>query len=415
LKNFAQKTILNMIFQIISKSVIFLIFIVLAQTLSQSTFGEFVFGYNAARHVSLLLMLGSSAVLVKHWGDVDLSTSARECANFHYMNWYLVIAIAVVLMLFLFIKISEIFGFALNFTNLEKLSFLFAFSIIPATLFQHYFISIKKPHFGGFYQVSLNLVWMLITVVSLMVGYLHNNIYVFSSACAMLICAIAIWSLLAKSYGAYIKKPRNHNKVFIFSHVGGILFGAVDLVLVKVLLGSEDVAAFGAILQLVTVVSFFLGGITSSIVPYLIESSKNPNKKIFQEKITFYVRLAAAPGIILTILILVTGKLLLSLFGDEYIHYSSVLYVFLLGGFINIICGFNGWLLNLLGDELIVAKVFGISIILKLILGVILIQSFQLLGLAYSYTLALAFWNVSLVVYLMKYKHLNSTLIPLRI
>ena len=105
----------------------------------------------------------------------------------------------------------------------------------------------------------------------------------------------------------------------------------------------------------------------------------------------------------------------MSLFGDEYIQYSGVLYVFLLGGFVNIICGFNGWLLNLLGDELLVAKVFSASIILKVISAIILIPSFQLMGLAYSYTLALTFWNVSLVLYLIKSKRLNSTIIPFRI
>jgi O-antigen/teichoic acid export membrane protein len=102
------------------------------------------------------------------------------------------------------------------------------------------------------------------------------------------------------------------------------------------------------------------------------------------------------------------------LFGEAYGVSYYILCILLIGQAINAMCGCNGWLLNLTGYEKITVKGFYIAIIVKLILGIILINYYGMYGVAIASAVALTLWNLIMVYFCFKKLSINTTVITLK-
>ena len=405
-----SRAALYLFFQIIAKSSIASLFILLARNIDQGVFGEFVFGLNSARYLTLVFMMGSSAVLVKHWGDLTSSEFGKKENNFHFLNWYilrsLTYSILIFLLFFLFLQIFNLVWLS----SVEIFMSVFFVVFIPISLMQNYYISIKKPHYAGFIAMMFNLFWLLITVFWLFVFFNASIKYIVSSLFILGLFTCFVWYEISRPFTILVRKAHHHNWKFAASHFWSVSFGLADIFLIKVFLDLTDVAVFGVLLQIIGIIAFFLGAISSSIVPYLAEFQTSLSREDFQKKLTLFARIAAIPGVLIIMIFLILGEHVLGLYGQHYVASFDILIIMLLGSSVNILCGFNGWLLNLIGHEGYVARVFFIALIIKLFMGAALCVSFGLAGVAVSFSISLVVWNVMLVRYSLRQTGYNTSI-----
>jgi len=102
-------------------------------------------------------------------------------------------------------------------------------------------------------------------------------------------------------------------------------------------------------------------------------------------------------SLLISVLLAVFGKLVLSMFGNEFIAAYDVLLICIIGQVINSVAGSVGMLLNMTGNQAQVAKIYGFSAIVNVLLNYILIPEYGIYGAAYA-TIATTFiWNASMV------------------
>ncbi|MDC3221723.1 hypothetical protein OAT86_00480 [Planktomarina sp.] len=388
---------LNIVFQLVSKGAAALVFIILARNLSQNLFGEFFYGYTVARYMTLTLMMGSSAVLVKHWGDISLSNPIKTKKNHGYMNWYMIVALSCSAFICITIAVYDIIFASETISLFEQATSLLFTALIPISLIQNYYISIQKPHYSGFFSCSFNLSWCVLTATAFYVFRLSEWGYIALLLIGLLFINGAIFSYSLRKINLTFSRPTHQNYKFVIAHFATVSFGLADIFIIKMFMTERDVAIFAVAFQLVSLVTFVLGAITSAIVSSLSENYKKETPEQFQVRVTSFARLTAIPAILILFILLFFGESIVSLYGDGYGEAYVLLLIFIIGNFVNVACGFNGWLLNLTGQEGYVGKVFLFVLALKVLLGVFIIKDIGLIGMVSISVLTLIIWNLLLL------------------
>jgi len=96
--------------------------------------------------------------------------------------------------------------------------------------------------------------------------------------------------------------------------------------------------------------------------------------------------------------LLLCGRPLLRLFGDEFVAGFPVLLVLLSGAAVNALCGSVGLLLNMTGHQREMLVVAVCSLGVNWILSLILIPRYGLMGTAVAFAVSMALWNVAMLL-----------------
>ena len=160
-------------------------------------------------------------------------------------------------------------------------------------------------------------------------------------------------------------------------------------------LGSiKDVGIYSVAARLALLLSFFLAITNSSLGPK-IASLYNQNEigeiSVLFQKITqilFFI------GIIFLIAYIVGGKILLGLWGAEFVTGYSILLILTVGQFVNISTGCVGLILIMCGYEKLHGKISIAFVLLNLVLNLILIPIHGALGAAFSTSLTVIIENL---------------------
>jgi O-antigen/teichoic acid export membrane protein len=114
-----------------------------------------------------------------------------------------------------------------------------------------------------------------------------------------------------------------------------------------------------------------------------------------------YARLAAlgstAVMLIVTVPLVVFGKQVLQLFGDEFVAGYPVLLLLLGGVAVNALCGSAGILLQMTGHHRRLLGILAAGLLVNVALSFLLVPKFGIVGVAWANALAVVCWNVGTV------------------
>lgn len=114
-----------------------------------------------------------------------------------------------------------------------------------------------------------------------------------------------------------------------------------------------------------------------------------------------YARIAAWGSTIFMLALVVPlvlfGKPILRLFGDEFVSGYPVLLVLLGGVAVNAMCGSVGLLLNMTGHQRSLLTILAAGLGVNLVLSALLVPRFGIIGTATANTMAILFWNLCMV------------------
>lgn len=189
-----------------------------------------------------------------------------------------------------------------------------------------------------------------------------------------------------------------------------IIFTRSDLIFVGSIEGPQEAGIYGAVYRMSALLLFGTQAVNMIAAPLFSELYYKSDLKKLQKIVTLSTRCSFGLALILSIVFILFGKFFLGFFGDRFIAGYSALVILSLASVVRTLFGSGGYLLNMTGNQNIVALVYGITAILNIILNIILIPRLGIEGAAWATSISIVVWSGVMYVYVMKRIKINSIL-----
>lgn len=113
-----------------------------------------------------------------------------------------------------------------------------------------------------------------------------------------------------------------------------------------------------------------------------------------EQTVAFIIRWTFWSSLALVVVMFITGKFVLGLFGDEFVAAYWALMVVAAGQLVNACAGPVGYLMALTGHERVAARVYGITALINVPLNYLLIIETGLIGAAVATAVTMVIWNI---------------------
>jgi O-antigen/teichoic acid export membrane protein len=167
-----------------------------------------------------------------------------------------------------------------------------------------------------------------------------------------------------------------------------------DLLFIGFLRGPEQAGYYAAAVKTAFLVSLILAAVNASVAPLIASMWAEKDVSGLQSLVLTVTRWTLLVSVVVALGLLITGRLILHLFGPGFQVAYIPLLILVSGQVVNAGAGPVGYLLSLTGYHDLAARVYGISALLNIVLHVILIPRFGLLGAALATTTTMVLWNI---------------------
>ena len=181
-----------------------------------------------------------------------------------------------------------------------------------------------------------------------------------------------------------------------------LLMGWTDILMLSYFKTPKDIGIYSSALKLAAITLIVLASVNSISSPKFAEFfSKKDFKglKDVVQKSTKLMFFTSAPVLLIFILF---PKTILGIFGSEFVSGYIVLILLCIARFVNSISGSVGHLMQMTNNQNTYQFVIIIAFFINLILNILLIPEFGINGAALSSSIAMIFWNVTLVIIIKK-------------
>jgi len=186
----------------------------------------------------------------------------------------------------------------------------------------------------------------------------------------------------------------------------------IDIIMLGAMYDETASGIYNVAARTAAMVSIVITAVNSAAASKISEiyTTEGASEQL-QALITKIARWVFWLSVLSAVFLLVFGKPVLSLFGAEFVLAYEVLIICVVGQVINTFAGPVGMLLNMTGNHKQVAKIYGWSAVINVLLNAVLIPEYGILGAAYA-TIATTFiWNVWMAVMAKIKVGVNTTII----
>jgi len=193
-------------------------------------------------------------------------------------------------------------------------------------------------------------------------------------------------------------KTRKTRKYFFLLSVVDIIDTNIDLILLKYLVGFEEIAFFSIAKRISFLLNLILYSTNYTLFPIASSWLTEGRREELQQRIFKVVKINTLIATLGVIVLLVLKGWILNFFGERYAtEIGFALYgTLLLIQWVNVILGLPGLLLNISGNERYSLVVFTVAIILQIVLSIWLVPLYGIIAMALVHLINTLFWNVSL-------------------
>ena len=260
-------------------------------------------------------------------------------------------------------------------------------------LYKEYFLSIEKPKY-----ITIS------SIVSLLVASTVNIAFVVLKFSVVWFAFVYLMQKLIYIFGLkyYYKKQQlvNNKTIFdiglaknmihdswplIFTSFAGLLYMSTDQILIKYFLDFEQVGLYATAVKLIVVFYVIPSIISNILYPKIINQYKTLNHKEFIEKIQVLYFFNLIISILILIFFILFGeRIILFLFGDNFIESIEVLYVYSFGLIFVFFSSLNNKLLVLENMQKLMLGRTIFGLIVNFCSNIILIPKYGIIGGAIS-------------------------------
>lgn len=179
-----------------------------------------------------------------------------------------------------------------------------------------------------------------------------------------------------------------------------LVIGQTDIIMLGIMRSEAEVGVYAVALKLAMLTSFVLISINSIAAPKFSElyhTNKIEELSSIARKSSKLIFWTTVPILLFLILF---GKLVLSIFGKEFIIGYFALVLLVIGQFINSAAGSVGYFLDMTGHQKSFRNIVFFSLILNVGLNLVLIPIYGINGAAFASMVSISVWNIASAIYI---------------
>lgn len=190
-----------------------------------------------------------------------------------------------------------------------------------------------------------------------------------------------------------------------------IVLKRTDIVMLGALKGSEQAGIYSVASRIADIVIFALLSINSILAPMFSEMYHTGQKQQLQKtiKIAAWIIFVFTLGV--SILLIIFGKSILSLFGLEFTTAFVPLLILLFGQIVNSLSGSVGLMISMSGRQNILGLIISSSAVANILFNFLLIPFFGMTGAAISTAVTMIIRNIIMLIYVRTQLGINPTII----
>lgn len=189
-----------------------------------------------------------------------------------------------------------------------------------------------------------------------------------------------------------------------------IILKRTDIVMLGLLRGYGDAGIYSVASRISDLVVFALMATNIILAPMISELYHTGRNQELQKIITLAARAIFVFTLMVSIVLALCGKSILSLFGLKFVIAFVPLVVLLCGQIIRALCGSVSDIMTMSGRQNYLGIIVTISATTNILLNLLLIPLLGMLGAAVSTTFTLSIWNIVMLVYVQRKIGINPTL-----
>jgi len=176
----------------------------------------------------------------------------------------------------------------------------------------------------------------------------------------------------------------------------------IDIFLLGLLRGSEEVGVYNIALKISETIAFGLVIVNFVVAPVIAKLFANGEILQLQQLITRAAQMVFLFSFPLVLLIFLFGQNVLAFFGVDLLNGNKALLILCSGQLINILCGSVGTVLMMTGHQRFSLYALGISTVFNIVVNIILTPGYGVVGTAIATTGSLTMWNLMMYWFVRK-------------
>ncbi len=177
-----------------------------------------------------------------------------------------------------------------------------------------------------------------------------------------------------------------------------LLMGWSDILMLSHYNSASDVGIYSSALKLAALSRIFLFSINAIATPKFVEFHSNNNITRLEDTVKKSTKMIFLTTTPILLILIIFSKDILGFFGSEFtIGYLALTYL-CLARFINAISGSVGYIMQMTDQQRTYQNIIIIAFLINLMLNFLLIPKYGFNGAAIASSIAMVFWNITLVI-----------------
>ena len=184
-----------------------------------------------------------------------------------------------------------------------------------------------------------------------------------------------------------------------------MIMGWSDVFVLGFFVSEEKIGIYSTAIKLATIVSFSYNAIATIAAPKIAKYFNSDSIEKLKETIGFSSKIMALFGLPVFIVLFIFAEFFLSIFGQEYVEGATVLRILLAAQLTNVITGPVGPIFNMTNNQKLLQRFIALSLCFNIVLSLLLVNRFELEGVAIASAFGMILWNVMGSIYI--YRKMN--------
>jgi len=418
---------ISFIFKIIGMGLGYIFTLLVARWYGAETMGLYALSMTMLNIFVTLGVFGFDNALVKFVAEYNSQAKPYLVKEIYKKVLYIVVPVGVLLSAILYFGADFFANIVFKKEQLTLFLQITALGVLPfvllrvnATLFQ----GLKKIKLFSFFSVFGVAFFSLIglVVVSNFFVILNGSVVISVQVTSILILMLSSFMSIKKNTSIFRTISKNMLKYkdiikvsfpMLLTSSMTLIMGWTDILMLGIFRSEVEVGIYSVIVKLAALTSLTLMVVNSIAAPKFSEFYSRGDMKgleIMSQNSTKIIFFSSLPIIIV---LLMFPKLILGIFGKEFIVGVVPLLILIAGQIVNAMTGSVGIILVMTGKQAVFNRVVIISSLLNIVLNYLLINKYGIEGAAYSTAISLIMLNIT-SFFLIKYYYGFFT-IPLNI
>ena len=373
--------------EFLTKFIMFILIVSIARHLGDVNYGKFSFVMAYTSFFLILSDLGLSTLTIRE------VAKNKELAGKYFGNLSLVKLILSVISFILLVIIINLMDYPPDTTLAVYIAGVYVVINSFNKFFISFFRAFERMEYETFVRVFerviaftlvISLIYLNYGLIEIMIAFLVSGILSFLISCLIMLKRFTKpeFNIDVHFLKYAIKEALPFGLIVIF----GTIYFKIDTVMLSIMKGDAVVGWYNAAYNIMEgLAALVAGSISYTFFPIMSRYyAESLNEKLKETYFKAFLLLFGAGLVISVFVTIFSDKIILILYGEEYLNSIIALKILIWAFFIICISMISSTLLNSIGKQSIVAMGTGLGAVLNVILNLVLIPKYSYIGAAYA-------------------------------